>query len=191
VSEAFIQYLRSHVAFSEEEISRIVRAGVSRRLRQNQHLLTEGTLSKLHVFVLDGYLRTYLTDHQGNEWTVRLSGPGEWCADKESLATGKPSIFNIEALSDSRVFLLNNNDLASLVPGIPLLDRLLDLMTLHHFRAAQHRIYIAAACTAEQKYTAFLEHHPDLAGQIPLNVLASYLGVVKETLSRARKKQLV
>jgi CRP-like cAMP-binding protein len=189
VPEAFVAYLRSHVAFSEEELSRIVQTGVSRKLRQKQHLLTEGTVWRLRIFVLKGLLRTYVTDQQGDEWTLQLSGPGEWSADGESLVTGKPSVFNIEALENSEVFLLGNNDLRALLPGIPLLNQLLDLMALRHFRASQHRIYIAAACTAEQKYAAFLQRNPGLAGRVPLNILASYLGVVKETLSRARKRK--
>jgi CRP-like cAMP-binding protein len=107
--------------------------------------------------------------------------------DLESLKSNQPSKFNIDAVSDSEIILFRDRDFNKLLSELPAFNKM--IITIHDrsFMAAQQRILSFISHSAEEKYLAFLEMHPGFADYIPKNMIASFLGITRETLSRVRK----
>ena len=184
--EVFKDYISEHTFLSRAEIDRILRVCIKRRLAARQHLLQEGNVWKWHVFVTEGCLRTYYLDNDDVEHTVEFAIPGCWTGDRESLVNAKPSAFNIDAIFESEVILIGDNDYRSLCSGLPSFNSLANNILLKAFRMRQKKVYVAVSHTVTEKYSIFRDSYPEVADRIPQNMIASYLGITSEHLSRSR-----
>ncbi|WP_410505401.1 Crp/Fnr family transcriptional regulator [Mucilaginibacter rubeus] len=140
-----------------------------------------------YAFVTEGCFRTYTIDEDGNELTVKFIVAGMWLGDDESLESGKPSVFNIDALEDSEVLIINRKDFAWLSEKSSAVRCMIDLVFNESFQMAQYRIHELISLSAEDRYLKFLETYPLLVSRIPQGMIASYLRITPETLSRVRK----
>src|SRR5882724_4937755 len=98
IYETFKQYTKRYVKLTDEEMERIELVCTHKILRKQQYLLQEGDVWKLHVFIVKGCLRTYSIDEKGIEHIVGFGISNWWVGDRESLKSGEPSKFNIEAV---------------------------------------------------------------------------------------------
>jgi len=187
IFEIFKQYTRRYVKLTDEELERIESVCAYKKLRKQQYLLQEGDVWKLHVFIVRGCLRTYSIDEKGVEHIVGFGISNWWVGDRESLKSGKPSKFNIEAVNSSEVILIKAPDFNMLLTEIPAFNEMIDTILDRSFMAAQRRILSFISHSAEEKYQTFLEMYPGFAACIPKNMIASFLGITRETLSRIRK----
>ena len=159
-----------------------------KRLRKRQYLLQDGDVWKYNAFVTKGCLRTYTVDEKGNEHIVNFAVENWWTGDRESLQTGHPSIYNIDALEDAEVVLISKANFDTLCKSIPAFNDLVNSILQKSFIAAQNRIHTFISLTAEEKYKKFIEKYPHLLMRVPQGMIASHLGITAETLSRIRKK---
>jgi len=187
IFEIFKQYTKRHVELTNQEFERIESACTYKKLRKQQYLLQEGDVWKFHAFVASGCLRTYSVDEKGLEHIVSFGIGNWWIGDLESLKANLPSKFNIDAVNDSEIILFRDRDFNKLLSELPAFNKM--IITIHDrsFMAAQQRILSFISHSAEEKYLAFLEMHPGFADYIPKNMIASFLGITRETLSRVRK----
>jgi CRP-like cAMP-binding protein len=126
-------------------------------------------------------------DAKGQEHITSFAKENWWPGDCESLATGSPSNYNIDAIEDSLLFLVPKDKFDQVCDEIqPLKDMMTDLYR-KGFIAAQNRINAFMSYTAEEKYAFFLRQHSDFASRVPQGMIASFLGITPETLSRIRK----
>ena len=187
IFEIFKQYTKRYVELTNQEFERIESACTYKKLRKQQYLLQEGDVWKFHAFVACGCLRTYSVDEKGLEHIVSFGIGNWWVGDLESLKSNQPSKFNIDAVSDSEVILFRDRDFNKLLSGLPAFHKM--IITIHDrsFLAAQRRIVSFISHSAEERYLAFLEMYPGFIACIPKNMIASFLGITRETLSRVRK----
>ena len=183
----FAQYLQHHAAFTPDEIAQIEALSVVRPVRKRQYLLQAGDVWGYNAFVTNGCLRTYSVDAKGAEHILHFAVENWWIGDQESLATGQPSRYNIEAVEDSTVVLIKKEDFERLRQQIPALNELVNAILHRSFLASQNRIHSAISYSAEEKYREFLQKYPAFALRIPQHMVASYLGMTTETLSRIRR----
>jgi CRP-like cAMP-binding protein len=185
--EAFLKYLESYsrIPLPENEIALIKKSFVPKKLRKRQYFLQEGEVCKYQAFIVKGAMRQYSVDDKGGEHIVRLSIENWWAGDRESFTMLTPSIYNIDAWEDSDVLTLTNADMNSLrvIPAISEMARRLD--DKHAF-AYQKRVNAAISMTAEQRYAELAKTYPEFLQRFPQHIIASYLGITKETLSRVR-----
>lgn len=185
--DVFLNYLKNKGNFSEEELGSIADATLIKKVRKRQYLLQEGDLSRYNIFVTKGCLRTYTVDEKGIEHILNFAVENWWLGDRESLETGEPSIYNIDAIEDSEVALLTKEKFDRLCREIPAFNNMVNAILQKSFLVAQNRIHTFISLTAEEKYLSFLEKFPHLATRVPQSMIASYLGMTAETLSRIRK----
>ena len=182
------KYLTEKGNFTEAELDMITAAAVIRKVRKRQYLLQAGDVWKYNAFVTKGCLRTYSVDDKGNEHIISFAVENWWTGDRESLQTGEPSTFNIDALEDSEVALIIKEKYEALCREIPAFNAMVSAILEKSFRVAQSRIHTFISSSAEEKYLTFLEKFPHLVMRVPQTMIASYLGITPETLSRIRKQ---
>ena len=186
--EVFEQYLIEKAGLSEQEIAAVRAVSVKKRLRKRQYLLQEGDVCVNNCFVVKGCLRLYLVGEDGTEHILRFAAENWWMSDQESLNNGIPSKNNIDALEDSEVILISQPDYINLQMTIPKLREFVEKLKARSFEASQRRILSNISFSAQEKYQDFIKTYPDIFYRIPLHMVASYLGISRETLSRTRNQ---
>ncbi|HEY9046406.1 MAG TPA: Crp/Fnr family transcriptional regulator [Ohtaekwangia sp.] len=186
--DVFHTYIRSRITISDEELKSIDAACTLKKLRKKQYLLQEGDVWQYNAFVAKGCVRTYRVDERGGEHVIQFSVENWWTGDRESLLTGKPSRCNIDAIEDSEIILIKKHDFDMLCKTIPALNEMVNMILQRSFNTAQNRIHASISLSAEEKYRDFIEKYPGLVNRVPQGMIASYLGISPETLSRVRNQ---
>ncbi|MCA5003651.1 Crp/Fnr family transcriptional regulator [Sphingobacterium bovistauri] len=182
----FRKYLSDKGEFSISDFDYIESFASIKKLRKKQYLLQEGDVWKHLAFVSTGLLRSYYVDTKGYEHIMQFASENHWTGDRESLITGITSKFNIEAIEASEVILFKNVDFIKLRNEIPALNDFVSRITNKNVLALEERIYANITLSAEEKYLNFLKQHPHISNRIPQHMIASYIGISPETLSRIR-----
>ncbi|CAM4089755.1 cAMP-binding domain of CRP or a regulatory subunit of cAMP-dependent protein kinases [Pedobacter westerhofensis] len=186
--EIFLNYIQEKTSLTAEELQQVTSVCQLKKLRKRQYLLQEGDVWKYNAFIAKGCVRTYTLDEKGNEHIVNFAIENWWTGDRESLTTGEPSIFNIDALENSEVVLITKTAFDKLCADIPAFNAMVNAILQKSFIVSQGRIHTFISLTAEQKYLRFLEQYPQLSIRVPQGMIASYLGITPETLSRIRNQ---
>ena len=184
--DAFARYLKEKAGLTGDEINTIRTVSVEKKLGLRQYLLQEGEVCHYTCFVAKGCLRLYRIDQDGVEHILRFAAENWWISDQESYRTGHPSKSHIDALESSDVILIDKPDFIQLTEQIPGLKRFTESLLGRSFDANQDRIMNHISADAKAKYEQFISAFPNLANRVPLHMIASYLGVSRETLSRIR-----
>lgn len=185
---AYIQ-ARSHTPLSDEDKSVLREALVYRRYKKKQFLLQEGDICKSLSFILKGATRQYLVDGKGNEHILTLSIENWWVGDRESYFKDTPSAYNIDAWEETEVLMLPKTYLER-VSAIPAFREMRMHIDQNYSIAAQKRVLGSISHSAEKRFEELLKSYPEFMQRFPQHIIASYLGITKETLSRI-KSQLV
>ena len=185
--DVFEKYLLGFCEISDDDLSSIREASTSKNLRKWQSLLHDGETWKSICFISSGCFRLYRFDADGNDHTVRFGIENWWIGDQESYNQEKPAKYNIEALAASSVVLWAKPAWEDLLKNIPALKDFFDRLSARAFETSQQRIYSLISSSAEERYLEFQKTYPKVFNKVPLHMVASYLGISRETLSRLRK----
>jgi len=139
-------------------------------------------------FIQKGLFRTYFIK-DGKEISEYFPAENEWSNSPRSFRTRKLDIYYIDALEDSETFCLEVNDLMYLFENFPEMERYARLSMGTVFGHFMERIKSMRFTTAKEKYNHFIETYHDIHHRIPLGMVASYLGITQETLSRIRSEK--
>lgn len=189
--ETLIQYINAHTTkpLTESETDIVKNIFKPRRIRKRQYFLQEGDVCRHMGFVVKGAMRQYSVDDKGTEHIVRLYLENWWAGDRESFIMLTPSIYNIDAWEDTDLLTITKADVVEF-DAIPSLNELARKLDEKHSIAYLKRINAAISQPAEQRYTELVKNHPEFLQRFPQHIIASYLGVTRETLSRIRTQAL-
>jgi len=134
-------------------------------------------------------LRIYVKD-QNKEVTQWISTAGYFVTDLSSLVFQNPARWTIQALSDVELYTISRNDYNCIGKLIPDWHQLEKLFIAKCFTMLEDRIFSHLSMSAEERYAFFFEHNKELFNQVPLQYIASMLGMTPETFSRIRKKTI-
>lgn len=188
--ENFSTYITANGSFTEDDLKLMCSLSVTRKLRRRQYLLQEGEVCRYKTFVSKGLLRTYLRKDDGAEYIMRFAPENSWAVDHESYNYQTPTKYHIEALEDAELVLWTRENFDELLASIPALSPFSEKIKTNNLDASQERILMNISYTAEEKYQQFITSFPDIFRRVPLHMVASYLGVSRETLSRVRHAQI-
>ncbi|MBO2012212.1 Crp/Fnr family transcriptional regulator [Hymenobacter negativus] len=186
--EPFRKYLLSKATFTEDELAQMEAAAVAKKLKRREYLLQQGDVSRNMAFVVSGSLRHYRTGKDAQEHIMRFAIENWWLNDAESFRTELPAKGAIDALETTHVLLFSKKNFERLKREIPTFSSLESQLAGRYLDAQANRLYTAISHSAEERYQEFITAFPDFYQRIPLHMIASYLGVSRETLSRIRKQ---
>lgn len=160
----------------------------SKKIAKHEFLLQHGEICRNTFFVEKGLLRMYSIDKNGKEHIIQFA-PENWLiGDRSSLYFNEKSNYFIEAVEDSEVLFLQPDFFNKLLEEFPNSIERNDLIIQKHVKSLQDRINSLLGETAEERYLKFIKMYPDLLLRVPQWMIASYLGITPESLSRVRKE---
>jgi CRP-like cAMP-binding protein len=180
--------IRESITISEAEFNFCKGLFQPKKLRKKRFLLGEDDVCKYTAFVEKGLLRSFIIDEKGAEHILQFSLEGWWVADLSSFLTGEPSKYNIEALEDCELLLISKPSWDLLLDKIPAFERYFRILVENNLIVTQRRLIASFSDTAEEKYHKLLQNFPGILQRVPQHMIASYLGITRETLSRVRKQ---
>lgn len=188
--EALVKYFNSYATTSltQNEIDFIKNVFTPKRFRKKQFFLQEGDVCKYGAFIVSGAMRKYSVDDKGDEHVVQLLLENWWANDWESMSKETPSQYFIDAWEDTEALLTTKNVMYDLIRRSSAVAEWSERMRERHFSAEQKRINDAISLTAEQRYYELEKTYPEFLQRFPQHVIASYLGITKDTLSRVRHR---
>jgi CRP-like cAMP-binding protein len=185
--DVLFAYLTARASFTAREVDLVREAFAVRRLAAGEFLQRAGDVTRHAVFVASGCLRNYVIDAKGKEHIVQFAPETWWLADATSLQTGAPSAYFIDAIEDSELLLIDGPGHQELVDSVPGYSAAFRTGLQKHAAAKDQRIVSSLSASAEERYLEFLRVYPSIALRVPQGMLASYLGMTPETVSRIRK----
>jgi CRP-like cAMP-binding protein len=185
--ESLITYIKNHsvTPLTETEIEAIKDAFIPKKIRKRQYFLQEGEVCKYAAFLVKGAMRQYSIDDKGVEHIIRLTIENWWVLDRESWVNLTPSVYNIDAWEDSTVLLITRADHLNHLKTIPAVAETMIKMDENFAIATQKRMS-SISLSAEERYVELINSYPEFLQRFPQHIIASYLGITKETLSRVR-----
>jgi CRP-like cAMP-binding protein len=180
-------YLAARASFTDEEFVFLRERFIPTTLPAGEFLQRAGEIPKHAAFVASGCLRSYVIDTNGKEHIIQFAPETWWLADGPSLMAGTPSQYFYDAVEDSELLLIDSPTQQLLVDQVPGYAAAFRTGLTRHNAAKDQRIVSTLTTTAEERYLEFLDRYPSLAQRVPQWMMASYLGVSPETISRVRK----
>ncbi len=181
--QAVLDALQSFGSFSTAELSFFESRLVEKEVPKMGFIVKEGMVCQAIYFLMRGSAVHKLRTEAGTDQVINLYVPGNWLTDYQSFTSQKPALAHIEAFEDCRLAMLNVHVLHELVLHAPVFfraGRLLETM--------QYTDLATLPLSPEERYRHLLTQRPDLLQLFPLKLLASYLRMAPETLSRIRKR---
>jgi CRP-like cAMP-binding protein len=178
---------KSAVKLSEDERNLIMTKLKPKKLRKRQYFLQEGDVCKYMGFIVKGSTRMFAVDGKGHEHILHFGLEDWWVGDYESFYLLTPSKYYVEALEEVDMILVTNEQLQELERTMPAISAMLDALNRWGTIVNNKRMHAAISLTAEQRYEDLAKRYPDFFQRFPQNMIASYLGISPETLSRIRK----
>ena len=186
--ELFFKSLNEKITLTDEEQEIIKNYLTPKKLRKKQYLLQAGDICKTIAFVEKGALRAYSTDEKGNEHIIQFALEGWTISDLYSFMTGEPATYHIDALEDSELILISKGAQEEILRRVPKYETYTRMQLTGAYLAMQKRLTSIISQPVEDRYTNFISVYPNIAQRVPQHMIASYMGLKPETLSRVRKK---
>lgn len=189
-AKAFINYINKHVALTKEEETVLLSKLSYRKYLKGQYVVQQGNICNYSGFIISGCTRTFYVDDEGNEHIVMFSMEDWWASEIGSFVTQTPSDYNVQCIENTELIQLSYSNQEELFKEIPKLERFFRLILEKAFVDSQKRIVRSFSLTAKEQYLHFKANYPEMEARIPQYMIASYLGITKEFLSKI-KSQLI
>ncbi len=181
-------YLAARATLTPAELDFIPSLYSPRRLEKGEILQRAGEPARHMVFVAKGCLRSYVSDDKGKVHIVRFAPEDWWLADPARYVSGDPSRLFIDATEASDLLVIDLPSHQRILDTVPAYAAAYRVGLQRLAAAMDKRVITSLTASAHDRYLDFVATYPTLLQRVPLRMLASYLGMSPETLSRIRKK---
>jgi len=180
------KFVSKLVALSEEEWQAAFPLIETRLLKKNDFFVREGEIARYIAFTQNGYLRVFY-NHDGNEITRDISPLHTFVTALPSFVSQTPSFEIIQAITDCELLVIHRENLENLYNAYINWQKVGRRVMEEMFVENQTRVYAFITQTAETRYKEMMKKFPDIFLYVPLQYIASYLGITSQSLSRLRK----
>jgi CRP-like cAMP-binding protein len=180
-------YLQSKVDISDDILAELESLCISDYAQKGAVILKISEVCTHNFFVTKGCLRSYVFDKKGREHILQFAPDNWWISERISLLSGDPATFFIDAIEDTDYVRVPEEFLSRLGSMVPAAKTVIEKLKLNNFRSIRKRLISLLSDTGEDRYLSFVATYPSLALRLPQKMIASYLGITPESLSRIRK----
>jgi CRP-like cAMP-binding protein len=182
-------YIQRLVALSLEEALQFCASFQEMKIKKKQFLVQPNFIATHRYYVINGALISYIVNNTGQENTIALAVDDWWITDYNSYIYQQPATMFVMASQNTTVFRLAFEQEQALKNANPMFDRFFRIMAQRGLASQQRRLIINLTLSAEERYTHLVENYPQFLQHFPQYVLASYLGMNTEFLSKIRNNK--
>ena len=185
---AILQHIERFVSLNEEEKNAFAEIVEERIVKRKSFIVQPGFVCKHQTHIVRGALRSYFITPDGSEHTIAIAIDDWWISDFYSYTSQTPASLYVEALEDSVIQQISYDNVEGICDAYPRFERFFRLVAQKAFAYSQRRALSNIGKTAEERYLEYAEMYPQIIQRIPQYIIASYLGMSPEFLSKIRKK---
>ncbi|NIG55084.1 Crp/Fnr family transcriptional regulator [Chitinophaga sp. Cy-1792] len=186
--ETFFQKFEEKVPLSPTDKALLKQHLTHRKIRKRQFFLQEGEVCRQVAIVEKGAMRAFLIDNEGHEHIAAFALEGWTIADLNSFLRQSPGTLTIETLEDTDLTLISYDAYNALLETMPAFERFIRITITDAYVALQKRTTDMISLSAEERYKALVAAYPNILQRVPQHMIASFMGVTPETISRIRKR---
>ena len=188
VHDELIRYFSTRISLNENEIYLIKNSYELKFLKKKEFLFSQGEICKTEAFVIDGSAKVFYSDEKGNDHILYFAFKDWWMGDIASFNYGERAIMSAQALEDLTVLVVNPERKEELFIKVPKLERIFRIITQRTLTVLQKRFFLTMSGSAKDRYLQLIERYPKIEQLVPQYQIASYLGILPESLSRMKKQ---
>jgi CRP-like cAMP-binding protein len=178
------EHIEKIVPLTNEEYAFVISHFKGRKYKKHQFLIQQGDPVPCHYFVLKGLLKLVFTDDTEKQHIISFAMEDWWESDFYAFYTQTKATMSLECLEDTEVLCLSFEDYKKLCDGLQKMERFFLEKANFGFLGAQRRIISSLTSNVKERYEQLLNQYPSLIQRVPKSLIAAYLGVSRETLSR-------
>ena len=185
-----VEYIASRIDITPKEREIISNAYSLQSYKKKQFLFEQGQVCHIEAFVVRGTFRIFYVDSKGLEHVLYFAFKDWWAGDIASFNSAEPSGLSAQALEESIALVIDPVKKEELLKQVPALERLFRIITQKHLTVLQKRFLLTVSANANERYNELIKRSPGIEQLVPQHQIASYLGILPESLSRMKKQLL-
>lgn len=188
--KSLIKHLQDRIELSEEEASQFVSNFKIKKIKKRQFIVQPDFVAQHRNYVVEGALRAYVVNDEGQEHTIAFAIEDWWISDYNSYIYQQPATMFVMALEDAVLLQIDFETEAKLKRANPKFETFFRITAERTAAFFQRRIITNLTSSAEERYEKFITQFPLIVNRVPQYALASYLGMTTEFLSRIKNSKL-
>ena len=182
------QSFKNYIDLPLEAYLEVEQRMVYKTLNKNEYLIRSGQVIRYLPFINEGLMVNYRLDENGDKHVIQIRWTGYWLGDIYSFFSGNPTNFNIRTYQPTELLMMNHDTFDFIIEKYPIYERFFRLAIQGSYIQTLNQIYNLHSLSAEARYLDLIDHYPSLLNDLPHYLIASYLGIRPQSLSRIRKK---
>lgn len=183
----FADFVAQHSPLTSEQMQQLLEGSRELTLERRELVLSAGDLCHHCFYIERGAVREYSLAPDGREHLLHFAMEGWFIMNIESIFFSRPSSYFVETIEPSRLLLIDQERMRQLSVEDPRFGQLTRQLLYEHIQTLQERITSLQSLSAEERYRRFVAYYPEAMQRIPQMMIASYLGITPESLSRIRR----
>lgn len=187
--EQLTKFIKDKIEISEEDLETILSYFKSISVKKNEFLVSEGEFGKQLFFVTKGCIRIFFINEEGQESTRFLAFENHFASALVSFITENSSMEYVQALEESELLYINRNDFFALLKSHPIWEKFYRHYLEFAYVTNTNRLMSFITMDAKTRYENLLKERPIVVKRLPNKVVASFLNISQETLSRLKSRK--
>jgi len=187
MSSLLRQQFEDIISLTDQEFEYILTHFTEKKLKKNSFLLQVGQQNVSKFFVTKGILKSYYIDKSGKEHILQFAEPDWWITDYKAFFNETEASIYVDCITDCEILSITKENLEKLAKEFHKMEHFFRVKSNAGYVASQERILSMLNLTATERFDHFLDQYPNFMRKIPKYLIASYIGVSREMLSRMTK----
>ncbi|TGD56595.1 Crp/Fnr family transcriptional regulator [Flavobacterium humi] len=187
--ELLQQHIAKTASLTEEQFEYLFSFFTPMSLKKGQTIISEGDKVDCEYFVVSGCLKAFFINDEIKMYILQFAMPTWWTSDYAALYNGTKATIHIDCITDAEILCLSNSDREKLCSALHPVEHFFRWRTNRGYIASQKRLLSLMNNDAKKRYEELLAQYPQLYNLVPKHLIAAYLGVSRETLSRLHTGQ--
>ena len=191
----FIKFVSQYMSLTEKDISLLENELKYKTFNAGENILLVGSICKNIMFIVNGKARSFFINHEGQDYTWNLNFndthskfENYFLIDYNSFLSQTPTFLTIQALENIEVMILSYDSIQKITAMSISLEKLAGKMSEKAYQNIHKRAFTLLTLNAKERYLQLLKDEPYLLNKFQHYLIASYLGVAPQSLSRLRKE---